>query len=157
MISIFIYCDRMEIDIKTNEAMAQQTINLGSAYGDPTADKTRDAFDKVNDNFTELYASKLLKMNIETVLTVDDCKPTIPVSFLEIQNSVPGSYNFTNIIPLSGSYADGDVVFLTYTDGDAVVIKNNATIKTRTGSDVTMTLDLVYGFILFDSIWRQIF
>lgn len=35
--------------------MAQQTINIGSAANDGTGDPLRDAFDKANDNFTELY------------------------------------------------------------------------------------------------------
>lgn len=36
--------------------MSQQTINIGSAPNDGTGDPLRDAFDKANDNFTELYA-----------------------------------------------------------------------------------------------------
>ncbi len=36
--------------------MAQQTIDIGVSVGDQTADTARDAFDKTNDNFTELYA-----------------------------------------------------------------------------------------------------
>jgi hypothetical protein len=36
--------------------MAQQTINIGSLANDGTGDTLRDAFDKVNDNFTEVYA-----------------------------------------------------------------------------------------------------
>jgi hypothetical protein len=35
--------------------MAQQTIDIGSAPNDGTGDPIRDAFDKCNDNFTELY------------------------------------------------------------------------------------------------------
>jgi hypothetical protein len=38
--------------------MAQQTINIGAAANDGTGDPIRDAFDKVNDNFTELYTDK---------------------------------------------------------------------------------------------------
>lgn len=37
--------------------MAQQTINIGSAANDGTGDPIRDAFDKVNDNFNEMYGS----------------------------------------------------------------------------------------------------
>lgn len=37
--------------------MAQQTINIGTAANDGTGDPLRDAFDKCNDNFTELYAA----------------------------------------------------------------------------------------------------
>jgi len=36
--------------------MAKQSINLGSAANDGTGDPLRTAFDKINDNFTELYA-----------------------------------------------------------------------------------------------------
>ncbi|RWP84901.1 MAG: hypothetical protein EOR12_27100 [Mesorhizobium sp.] len=35
--------------------MAQQTINIGSAPNDGTGDTLRAAYDKANDNFTELY------------------------------------------------------------------------------------------------------
>lgn len=35
--------------------MAKQTINIGSAANDGTGDPLRTAFDKTNDNFTELY------------------------------------------------------------------------------------------------------
>ena len=37
--------------------MAQQTINIGTVSNDGTGDPLRTAFDKANDNFTELYAS----------------------------------------------------------------------------------------------------
>ncbi|MGX1259790.1 hypothetical protein [Sinorhizobium fredii] len=35
--------------------MARQTVNIGAAPNDGTGDALRDAFDKVNDNFQELY------------------------------------------------------------------------------------------------------
>ena len=35
--------------------MAKQTINIGTTANDGTGDQLRSAFDKVNDNFTELY------------------------------------------------------------------------------------------------------
>lgn len=36
--------------------MAKQTINIGTTANDGTGDPIRSAFDKTNDNFTELYA-----------------------------------------------------------------------------------------------------
>ena len=39
--------------------MAKQTINIGSAADDGNGDTLRDAFDKSNDNFTELYDGQL--------------------------------------------------------------------------------------------------
>ena len=35
--------------------MAQQVIGIGSAANDGTGDDLRDAFDKINDNFGEIY------------------------------------------------------------------------------------------------------
>lgn len=40
--------------------MAQQSINLGSQANDGTGDSIRDAFDKVNTNFTEVYTDLTL-------------------------------------------------------------------------------------------------
>jgi len=37
--------------------MAQQTINIGSTANDGTGDPLRTAFDKINDNFNELYGA----------------------------------------------------------------------------------------------------
>lgn len=37
--------------------MAQQTIDIGTVANDGTGDPLRDAFDKVNDNFNEVYAA----------------------------------------------------------------------------------------------------
>ena len=36
--------------------MAQQVINIGAATNDGTGDPLRTCFDKINDNFSELYA-----------------------------------------------------------------------------------------------------
>lgn len=36
--------------------MAKQTVNIGAAANDGTGDALRTAFDKINDNFNELYA-----------------------------------------------------------------------------------------------------
>ncbi len=40
--------------------MAQQTIDIGAVPNDGTGDPLRDAFDKANDNFTELYRNYVL-------------------------------------------------------------------------------------------------
>ena len=44
--------------------MAKQTINIGTNDNDGTGDKLRDALRKVNENFTELYASTSSNTNI---------------------------------------------------------------------------------------------
>lgn len=43
--------------------MAKQTINIGSAANDGTGDPIRTAFDKVNDNFNELYSAGYITAN----------------------------------------------------------------------------------------------
>ena len=47
--------------------MAQQTINIGTVANDGTGDPLRTAFDKVNDNTTELYAGQSLSLNSDTL------------------------------------------------------------------------------------------
>ena len=37
--------------------MAKQSIGIGSSANDGTGDPLRTAFDKINDNFTELYGT----------------------------------------------------------------------------------------------------
>jgi hypothetical protein len=49
--------------------MAKQTINVGSTANDGTGDKLRDAFVKVNDNFTELYSDDAGDVNSVTAGT----------------------------------------------------------------------------------------
>ena len=39
--------------------MPKQTINIGSSANDGTGDPLRTAFDKINDNFDELYGTSL--------------------------------------------------------------------------------------------------
>jgi len=47
--------------------MAQQTINIGAAPNDGTGDKLRIAGDKINDNFTELYAEVADKLDSSAI------------------------------------------------------------------------------------------
>ena len=44
--------------------MAKQTINIGSSANDGTGDQLRTAFDKVNDNFDEVYTAGPVGSNI---------------------------------------------------------------------------------------------
>ena len=51
--------------------MAQQVINIGTLPNDGTGDPLRTAYDKCNDNFTELYAalvSGLIRSGSEVVI-----------------------------------------------------------------------------------------
>lgn len=50
--------------------MAQQLINTGAAPDDGTGDQLRTAADKINDNFTELYAGQILQITTNTTFYV---------------------------------------------------------------------------------------
>jgi hypothetical protein len=57
--------------------MAKQTINIGATANDGTGDQLRTAFDKVNDNFNEVYTelggSSLSNINISgNTISTDD-------------------------------------------------------------------------------------
>ena len=45
--------------------MAQQVINIGTAANDGSGDPLRTAFDKANDNFSELYAAGAAGSNLD--------------------------------------------------------------------------------------------
>ena len=53
--------------------MTQQSINIGSAANDGTGDPLRTAFDKINDNFNELYL-KVDNLTGGVGVTVGDIK-----------------------------------------------------------------------------------
>ena len=62
--------------------MARQNINIGVTSNDGTGDPLRDAMDKVNDNFVELYAN-VANMFDGTYASLTG-KPTIPATLLDL-------------------------------------------------------------------------
>jgi len=48
--------------------MAKQTVNIGSSANDGTGDQLRTAFDKINDNFDEVYAAITVDGNSDVVI-----------------------------------------------------------------------------------------
>ena len=63
--------------------MAKQTINIGSTANDGTGDPLRTAFDKVNDNFTELYsddAGDVNSVNAGTGISVNQTTGAVTVT-----------------------------------------------------------------------------
>src|SRR5210317_1797207 len=80
--------------------MAKQTINVGSTANDGTGDKLRDAFVKVNENFTELYnddSGDVNSVNAGTGISVDQTTGNVTVT-----NSAP---NATHTGEVTGSGA----------------------------------------------------
>ena len=103
--------------------MAKQTINLGTAGDLTTGDNIRDAFDKVNDNFNEVYSdivnlqtddagdvNSVNGRNGNVVLNINDAKYSVSVISANT-TAVAGSVyvftaNLTLTLPLSPAVGD---------------------------------------------------
>ena len=92
--------------------MARQNINIGTVPNDNTGDPLRDAFDKTNDNFIELYDDVAQNQSDITDLQND----------IEARNIVSTSVNYTALI--------GDFVLVDATSGDITI-----TLPTAVGAD----------------------
>ena len=80
--------------------MAKQVINIGSVANDGTGDPLRTAFDKVNDNFTELYnddAGDVDSVNGQTGVVVLDSD--------DIAEGATNLYNATHTGDVTGATA----------------------------------------------------
>jgi ABC-type oligopeptide transport system substrate-binding subunit len=55
--------------------MAKQIVNIGTFLEDPSAESTRSAFNKINQNFDELYRVNVYTSN--TLQSVSDFKATV--------------------------------------------------------------------------------
>lgn len=93
--------------------MAKQTIGIGAAPNDGTGDPIRDAFDKVNDNFTELYVPQ-----IQSVASSATVTPTFDNDQVIITAQAAG----LTLANPTGSAVDGW--------GISIRIKDNGTART---------------------------
>jgi len=116
--------------------MAKQTINVGSTANDGTGDKLRDAFVKVNSNFTELYnddAGDVNSVNAGTGISV---------------NQTTGAVTVTNSAPdQTVSLADGGNIGISGTY-PSFTLTNSAPNATHTGevtgsSTLTIANDVI--------------
>lgn len=93
--------------------MAKQVINIGTVANDGTGDPLRDAFDKANDNFTELYVPQ-----IQSVASSATVTPT----FLNDQVNITAQAAGLTLANPTGTAVDGW--------GIAIRIKDNGTART---------------------------
>lgn len=113
--------------------MARQNINIGVTSNDGTGDPLRDAMDKVNDNFTELYAN-VANMFDGTYASLTG-KPTIPATLLDLGISdgtaagqvlsTDGAGNFTFVDATAGNDAGIDAHLNTSTAATNEVLSWN--------------------------------
>lgn len=103
--------------------MAQQTIGIGSAPNDGTGDTLRDAGDKINDNFTELYAAV---------------------------GTIPGAYTDEQAQDAVGTIlTDTGLAVVTYTDGTPEI---NVNVPAAAGSDYRTGTDATKA-LTSDAVW----
>jgi hypothetical protein len=124
--------------------MAKQTINVGSTANDGTGDKLRDAFVKVNDNFTELYnddAGDVNSVNAGTGISVDQTTGAVTVT-----NSAPDQ---------TVSLADGGNIGISGTY-PSFTLTNSAPNATHTG-EVTGSgvLTIANDVITYDKLGSE--
>lgn len=70
--------------------MAKQVIGIGSTANDGTGDPIRTAMDKVNDNFTELYADKLFAKEGPVIGNAKYADIQKAIQFVDITGAVAG-------------------------------------------------------------------
>jgi hypothetical protein len=124
--------------------MAKQTINIGTTANDGTGDQLRSAFDKVNDNFTELYSDDAgdvgsivagtgISVNQATgAVTVTNSSPDQTVALTGGTSiSTSGTYpNFTITNDSPNATHTGDV-----TGGAALTIASSAVTTAKINND----------------------
>lgn len=127
--------------------MAKQTINIGSSPNDGTGDPLRDAMDKTNDNFTELYngagvadgavtTAKLAADAVDSDKIADGAIDSVHIADDQITYAKMGA-EFTTAAALSGTAVDWATA--------AVFTKTLGANTTLTFSNVStgMVIDLV--------------
>ena len=124
--------------------MAKQTVNIGSAANDGTGDPLRTAFDKLNDNFDEVYADDF----VVAARIADD---SITEVHLDVTNSPVDGYVLTYDSSSSGftweQKFDGDITGIVAgngltgdaTSGDASLAVGAGTGITVNANDVQIT------------------
>ena len=94
--------------------MARQTINIGTTANDGTGDPLRTAFDKINDNFTELYSETAadsqitisgnkIKTNVSNADLVLDTNGTGLVDFETGSQDTVGAVGAASKLPLDSA------------------------------------------------------
>tara|TARA_R110000803_G_scaffold66367_1_gene127805 strand:+ start:227 stop:811 length:585 start_codon:yes stop_codon:yes gene_type:complete len=113
--------------------MAKQVINIGTVANDSTGDPLRSAFDKVNDNFTELYDDDAGDVNSITA--------TAPIARDSATGAVTISLNDLGVT--TGKLANDSVTFgklgVEYTASTALTSATAITVDTALSDVFTFT------------------
>jgi hypothetical protein len=117
--------------------MAQQTINIGATANDGTGDQLRSAFDKVNDNFVEVYTElggstlSNIKLSGNTIST-DDTNGN-----LTLDPNGSGTIVLANAVTASSTVA---ITGATVVNGGFAAAGTSGTFITFSAADATPTV-----------------
>ena len=119
--------------------MAKQTVSIGTSANDGTGDPLRTAFDKINDNFDEVYGANFVTQTILGAAAVNEEK-------LDATNSPVDNY-ILSYDSASGGFTwvqqfDGDITGVVAGDGltgDAT--SGDASLAVGAGTGITVNAD----------------
>jgi hypothetical protein len=103
--------------------LAKQTVNIGTVANDGTGDPIREAFDKVNDNFNELYSNAV----IETSVTVGNSTVN---SAITVAGIVSGNTTDNVVANTSEISINSDTAYSSLTKSSLIV--SNTTVVNST-------------------------
>lgn len=125
--------------------MAQQTIGIGTTANDGTGDPLRSAFDKSNDNFTELYGKPDLSLatNTLTLTKADGTTDTVDLApYLDDTAIVSASIDGAGIVTFVNSDTSTFTLDLSSLLDDTNIITS---VNTQTGAVVLDSDDIAEG------------
>ena len=107
--------------------MAKQTVNLGTAANDGTGDPLRTAFDKLNDNFNEVYGNNFVTQDMLNDDIVDHDELADRYTAVESISTLTGTVSFdcsnASVFKLSGDLTGAYTIDLTgYKKGQVISI-----------------------------------
>jgi hypothetical protein len=123
--------------------MARQNINIGSSANDGTGDPLRTAFDKINDNFVELYGSDNDINTLDANLDVNNFAITTGVTNgnVTITPNGTGNINLGSITVNGSQISSNDSTQITLADN----IQTTGTINVTGAATLATSLTLATG------------
>ena len=104
--------------------MAKQTIGIGTTANDGTGDPLRDAFDKVNDNFDEVYSAFTFASNNATVAN-NVLIGNSTVNSVSNSTTVSISNSTSEVTTTSGSILVGNSTVNSIANSSTIVVSNS--------------------------------
>jgi hypothetical protein len=112
--------------------MAKQVINIGSSGGDGTGDPLRTAYDKINDNFDEVYA------DWEYPVAVSDEATALTTGTAKIKFRMPRAITLTAVRgSLVTAQASGSILTVDINEAGVSVLSTKLTIDNTEKTSVT--------------------